>query len=450
MAEKEKFIHGYHENGVDIPGCISNGISEQDAETIYGQMVDFAKYAFNKSHAACYAAISMETAYLKCHYPVEFAAGLLTSVMDKTDKLAVYTADFRRNGVRILNPDINSSEADFSVSGSCILYGLASIKNAGSDIIRKIVEERKKNGLYKSLSDFVKRNPDVNKRMVESLIKAGAFDFLGKTRNSLLIGAGPIVDGVKNENKNNVPGQMSFFDLLPDGSSEKEQFSSDHLPDVPEFPELEKLRMEKQAAGFYLSGHPVEMFSNYLSRHNVMPLSMFQADPDDGTYQVDDRAPVITAGIITDVRIVFTKKDNRPMAFITIEDSYGPCSVVIFPDSFARYSDLLVNDRLIILYGKAGIKDGRLTVSADQIGDLSEIGKDLCIKLDSMEMAQNDCVPFISKDRHDRGFQNIYVFVKGANERYSYKQVLSSVDIPEDLVSGLENRYGKENVMFWK
>lgn len=447
MAEKEKFIHGYHENGVDIPGCIANGISEQDAETIYGQMVDFAKYAFNKSHAACYAAISMETAYLKAHYPVEFAAGLLTSVMDKTEKLAAYTAEFRKKGIHILNPDINSSEVSFSVSGSDILYGLASIKNAGTDIVKQIVDERKRHGDYESMSDFVKRNPGANKRTIESFIKAGAFDFLKKTRRSMLAGFGQIVDSVQNDARTNIPGQMSIFDLFSNDKESMEMFGSDHFPDLPEMDDMEMLRMEKQAAGFYLTAHPVEKFTGFLSRRNVLTSKAFTPD-EDGNIHVRDKQNVTVAGLVTDCRTVFTKKDNRPMAFITLEDPYGTISAVAFPGTFEENSELLVNDAILIINGRVNIRDGSLSVVGEQFGDLTKEGMDLCVRFSSYGEMQKS-MPYFQNVQMDEGFQNVFGFVRDADGKMKYYILRSNVKILNNIAEALKNTYGEENVVFW-
>lgn len=449
MAEKEKFIHGYHENGINIPGCVANGISDQNAEIIYGQMVDFAKYAFNKSHAACYAAISMETAYLKAHYPMEFAAGLLTSVMDKTDKLAVYTADFRKKGIQIANPDVNSSFVDFSVSENHILYGLASIKNVSSDIIKEIVNERSQNGTYKNMTDFVRRCPNVNKKTVEYLIKAGAFDFLKKSRSSLLAGYAPIVDGIKEDYKKNIPGQMSFFDLLPDDAEDKKKFRSDSFPDIPEMDNLEKLKMEKEAAGLYLTSHPIEQFSRYLGRHNSRPSLSFVEDEETG-YPVKDGESVIVAGLITDLRITYTKKDNRPMAFLSLEDQYGMMSAIAFPNVFDIYSNVIRNDALIIVKGRTNIKEGRISIVADMIGDLTQIGKDLCIYFQSSNDLSRNGSPMLGRRRYEPGFQNIYGFIKDRNGNFAYKVMRKDVNVSKETVDDIVALFGKDRIAFWQ
>ena len=383
MAEKEKFIHGYHEEGFNIPGCVQNGISEEIAETIYDQMIDFAKYAFNKSHAAAYAAISMQTAYLKAHYPLEFASGLLTSVMDKTDKLAIYVSEYKKKGHKIMPPDINTSELSFTVNGDCVLYGLASVKGIGQNAAMEIIEEREKSGRYTGFNDFLKRNPGINKKVVENLIKVGAFDFAGHTRRALLTQAETIILSYKKERDKQVPGQMSFADFFDVGTPEYQSFEPT-IQDLDEFPDDDLLRYEKEAAGFYISKHPMDAYEKRLTSCNITSLSVFVPDDENGEYKIRDGVFVNVAGIITAVRVIFTKRQEA-MAFVTIEDQIASVDVVVFPDLYQENLGLLSEDRKIIVQGKTSINEKGASVIANTITDLENIPKDIWLKFPNMD-----------------------------------------------------------------
>ena len=449
MAEKEKFINGWHGEGTDIPGCVANGISQETAEAIYGKMVDFAKYAFNKSHAACYAAISMETAYLKCHYPVEFAAGLLTSVMDKTDKLAMYTAEFRRKNIRILNPDINSSEEEFTVADGNIRYGLSAIKNAGEEAVKGIVDERKRNGLYKSFTDFVQRNPKVSKRTVKYLLEAGAFDFLKFTRRSLIIGFDRVFDSIRQEAKENVPGQMSLMDFFGDGSIEKKELEQDNFPPLQEAETLEILQMEKEAAGFYLSGHPVEHFSRFLARRSVFPSTAFQ-EGDIRRLRICNHMDLMIAGILSEIRVVYTKKDGRPMAFGKLEDYAGTVPIVFFPDAYLECREKLEKDNILIAAGEALEKDGELSVSVRHCDDLRKMGKDLYVLFPTpADFEQSAQYARISPEACRWGFQSIYAVVKNPGENAKVFALQKDVCITQQIYEMEEKTYGQSRVTFW-
>ena len=380
MAEREKFIHGYHEEGFNIPGCVANGIPEDVAAAIYDQMIDFAKYAFNKSHAAAYAAISMQTAYLKAHYPLEFASGLLTSVMDKTEKLAIYVNEYKKKGHKIMPPDVNTSELNFTVSGDSILYGLASIKGIGKGVAQEIIQEREDSGKYSGFSDFLKRNCETNRKVVESIIKAGALDFTGYTRKTMLLQFEPIMQKYKEDKRRQIPGQMSLADFFQIGSAEYNSLEPTVIR-YDEFPDDELLRLEKEAAGFYISKHPMDVYEKYLASHNIVKSSAFLQN-EDGSYNVVDGGIVSVAGIITNVRVITTKKQEL-MAFVSIEDQIGPMEIVVFPSAYSSCNFLEI-DKKVLVNGKISINDKGLSIIADNIVSMDVVPKDVWIMFPNM------------------------------------------------------------------
>ena len=317
--ERKTFVYGDEETGV--PGCIKNGIDEQTANKIYDEMIDFAKYAFNKSHAAAYAVVSYQTAWLKYYYPVEYMAALMTSVIDNPTKVAEYIYVCRQMGIRILPPDINKGEADFSVDGGDIRYGLAAIKSIGRPVIRAIVNDRKELGEFRNLEDFITRISSrelMNKRLVENLIKAGALDVLGGTRKQFMSIYIQIVDHMQQEKKNSMVGQMSLFDVVSE--EQKEEFQI-RMPDVGEYTKENLLGFEKEVLGVYVSGHPLEPYEEEWRKVISATTADFQVDPEVGYTKVRDGAREIIGGIIVEKTVKHTKT-NQMMAFLTVEDLF--------------------------------------------------------------------------------------------------------------------------------
>ena len=340
VMEKERntFVYGDEETGV--PGCIKNGIDEQTANKIYDEMIDFAKYAFNKSHAAAYAVVSYQTAWLKYYYPVEYMAALMTSVIDNPTKVAEYIYVCRQMGIRILPPDINKGEADFSVDGGDIRYGLAAIKSIGRPVIRAIVNDRKELGEFRNLEDFITRISSrelMNKRLVENLIKAGALDVLGGTRKQFMSIYIQIVDHMQQEKKNSMVGQMSLFDVVSE--EQKEEFQI-RMPDVGEYTKENLLGFEKEVLGVYVSGHPLEPYEEEWRKVISATTADFQVDPEVGYTKVRDGAREIIGGIIAEKTVKHTKT-NQMMAFLTVEDLFGTVEVVVFPRDYEKYRQYL-------------------------------------------------------------------------------------------------------------
>lgn len=361
VMEKERanFIYGNPEE--QVPGCIANGISEQVAGQIYEDMMDFAKYAFNKSHAACYAVVAYQTAWLKYYYPVEFMAALLTSVIDNSKKVSEYILTCRNMGIEILPPDINQGEAGFSVSGKQIRYALTAIKGVGRPVIDTIVRERQQRGAFTNLKDFITRlaETEVNKRCIESFIKAGALDGLQGTRKQFMSVYVQILEHVTKDRKNNLAGQLSLFDIA--GEEEKEEFEL-RMPDVGEYPKEMLLAFEKEVLGVYVSGHPMEEYQQLWEQHISNRTTDFVLDEETGAVRIKDQARAVIGGMIAGKTIKYTKNDKM-MAFLNIEDLVGNVEVVVFPRDYEKYAAILTEDEKVFIRGRASVeedKDGKL------------------------------------------------------------------------------------------
>ena len=353
QRERQNFVYGNPEEGV--PGCLANGIDEETANRIYDEMIDFAKYAFNKSHAAAYAVVSYQTAWLKYYYPVEFMAALMTSVIDNPSKVAEYIYACRQMGIAILPPDINRGEGNFSVDGGSIRYGLAAIKSIGRPVIQSIIEERERGGQFRSLKDFIERTSgrDVNRRTIENFIKAGAFDSLGGTRRQFMSIYVRILDQVNQEKKYSMTGQMSLFDLVDD--DQKKEFDIP-LPPVGEYDKETKLAFEKEVIGVYLTGHPLEDYEEKWRRNISKTTLDFQIDENTGRAKVQDGARETVGGMITGRTIKHTK-NNKMMAFLTLEDLLGTVEIVVFPRDYEKYQRLVEQDAKVFIRGRVSEED---------------------------------------------------------------------------------------------
>lgn len=352
--EKEIFIHGLtDEKGkVVVEGCIRRGVDEKTAEAIYAQMANFASYAFNKSHAAAYAVVSYETAWLKCHYPREYMASLLTSVLDNTNKLSAYIAECMRLGIHVLPPHVNESESSFTVSGNSIRFGLLAIRNLGRGLIDSLVAERKKNGAFSSFFDFCKRMYDnLNRRALESLIKAGALDGNGPNRNQMLNSAGPVLDYIAEDRKQNIEGQIGFFDT--DTKSGHDDF---HFPDMPDLNASDKLDMEKEVTGIYLSGHPMAAYAGLYGKFHAVHIGDIIESIKEKDGSLHDNDAVTVLGIITKVRLKVTKS-NSTMAFVTLEDLYGSIQMLVFPKTLEEYAEIVAEGKIIKAQARISVRD---------------------------------------------------------------------------------------------
>ncbi len=358
--ERENFIHGQVDEAgnVVIPGCIRNGIDEASANKIFDEMAEFAKYAFNKSHAAAYAVVSYRTAYLKAHYPEEFMAATLNSFLGNLDKVPEYIDECKRMNIQILKPDINKSDTKFTVKKGEIRFGLGSIKNVGEKAVDLVCEERAKNGEFKSLADFCERmsGEAVNKKCIESLIKAGAFDELGETRATLLASFEGIIDTIADNERKSLKGQVSMFDL---GEEIKESNIDEMKYNIQVKPELsakELLSMEKEMLGLYISGHPLEnLREQILSQTNIDTLKMHEIAGGESTEYKDGQS-VTYAGIVTQVKKKYTKK-NTLMAFVTVEDLYGSCEIIVFDSCFQKSNSILIEENVVLIEGRLSLRE---------------------------------------------------------------------------------------------
>ena len=349
QKERQIFVYGDEENGV--PGCIKNGIDEKTANKIYDEMIDFAKYAFNKSHAAAYAVVAYQTAFLKYYYPVEFMAALMTSVIENPPKVAEYIYACRQMDIKILPPDINRGVADFSVDEGCIRYGLMAIKGVGRPVIDVIVKDREEFGPFKNLEDFITRismKDTMNKRVIESFIKAGALDCLGGTRKQFMSIYIQIVEHVSQEKKYAMTGQMTLFDLVDD--DQKSEFEI-KLPDVGEYAKETSLAFEKEVLGIYISGHPLEAYEETWKRNISATTADFQPDEETGRAKVRDGAKEIVGGMITEKTVKATKT-NQMMAFLTVEDLLGTLEIVVFPRDYEKNREYLEVDQKVFVKGR--------------------------------------------------------------------------------------------------
>lgn len=352
-AERQSFVYGDSERG--IRGCVANGIDEKAANSIYDSMVDFAKYAFNKSHAAAYAVISVQTAWLKFYYPVEFMAALMTSVIDNSAKAAEYLLHCKELGISVLPPDINVGQGEFTAEGNAVRYGLYAIKSLGRPVIDSIIGERKKGGSYRTLQDFIERTVqrDINKRAIENLIKAGACDGLDGNRHQMSIVYTSIVDDVVRRKKTGLEGQMSLFDFV--GEEDKKDYEV-HYPNVEEFPKEVLLGFEKEVLGIYLSGHPLEDYLGKMKKNVTANAADFVREEESGTIRVTDNMHVVVGGMIAAKTVKYTR-NNQAMAFLTVEDLTGSVEIIVFPKDYERYNRFLNDEEKIFVVGHATVEE---------------------------------------------------------------------------------------------
>lgn len=385
--ERKNFIYGNEEE--QVIGCINNGISEKVANQIYDEMIDFAKYAFNKSHAACYAVVAYQTAWLKKYYPVEFMAALLTSVMYHGSKVSEYIGTCRHMDIALLPPDVNEGYANFSVSEGKIRYGLAAIKNVGRGAIKGLVAERKANGPFESITDFCERlGSEINKRMLESLIKAGAFDSLKGSRKQYMHAYKAIMDSIIQTKKRSIEGQINLFDFA---SAEDEDHTSfeEQLPDVGEFPEEALLTHEKEVLGIYLSGHPLDKHKEAIEElTNVRSLDFIYDEDESSPNKLYDGQDVTIGGMIT-TKTIKTTRNNKMMAFISLEDLYGVVEIIIFPNDYERNKDVLAEDAKIFIKGRVSlVEEQDSKIILQKLIPFDRINQSLYLKVKDFETYQ--------------------------------------------------------------
>lgn len=444
VMEKERanFIYGNEEEGV--PGCVKNGIPAEVAATIYEEMMDFAKYAFNKSHAACYAVVAYQTAYLKYYYPVEFMAALMTSVIDNPRKVSEYILTCRNMGIAILPPDINEGEMGFSVSGGSIRYALTAIKGIGRPVIEEITKERELRGPFLSLQDFVDRTMDteVNKRTVENFIKSGSLDSLGGTRKQFMSVFAQMMDAGLQNKKNNLTGQMSLFDLV---SEEEKSAYEIRLPDVGEYSKEILLGFEKEVLGIYVSGHPLEEYEQTWKKHITRTTADFALDEETGQMNVKDQERAVIGGMISEKKIKYTKND-KVMAFLTLEDLVGSVEVVVFPKVYEQESAKLVEEGKVFIRGRVSLeedRDGKLICESVEAFD--EVRKTLWLRFptkQAYETAEDGLLQLLSSSD---GNDQVVIYVENPKAKKTLPPN-RNVKADKALLERLSALYGEENV----
>ena len=444
VMEKERanFIYGNEEE--QVPGCVAKGIPEEVASKIYDEMMDFAKYAFNKSHAACYAVVAYQTAFLKYYYPVEFMAALMTSVIDNSEKVAEYIMVCKSMGITILPPDINQGESGFSVNGRSIRYALTAIKSVGRPVIDAVVEERRERGPYVNLKDFITRvaQKDVNKKAMENFIKAGAFDSLPGTRKQFMSAYVQIMDHIIRDRKNNMAGQMSLFDLVDD--SQKEEFDV-KLPDVGEYSKEMLLSFEKEVLGVYISGHPLEEWEELWKKGITNTTADFMLKEEDGETVVKDNMSVTIGGMIADKKIKYTKND-KIMAFLTLEDLLGSVEVIVFPKDYEKYHEKLTEDNKVFIKGRVSLeedKDGKLI--CERVTPFDEVQRKLWIKFKTRQEYEENVGELYKMLADSDGQDGVVIYIEDPK---SMKQLPPNKNVNADkkLISEMEGRFGNENI----
>ncbi len=440
--ERKNFVYGNPEE--NVPGCIARGIDEKVANKIYDNMIDFAKYAFNKSHAAAYAVVAYQTAYLKYYYPVEFMAALMTSVLDNTSKVSEYIYTCRQMGIAILPPDINEGEGGFSVSGQAIRYGLSAIKSIGRPVIDAIVEERKIRGPFTTLKDFITRlsGREVNKRTIENFIKAGALDGLEGNRRQKMMIYGSLLDALNQEKKTTMAGQMTLFDIAPEEDKAEYEIK---LPDVEEYDKEVLLGFEKEVLGIYISGHPLEEYMERLKKNTNAVTTDFVLDEETGTLKVSDGTKVRIGGMITDKVIKYTK-NNKAMAFITLEDLVGTVEIIIFPKDYERYAKYLENDAKVFVEGRVTAEEDRNgKLICEKIISFDEVKRELWLQFSSKSDFEEKEGALYGKMMDADGSEHVVIYL-AAEKQMKRLPENRNVAITKELLEDLGNFLGKNNV----
>ncbi len=440
--ERKNFTYGNPEEGV--PGCVANGIDAKVADHIYDTMMDFAKYAFNKSHAACYAVVAYQTAYMKYYHPVEFMAALMTSVIDNPSKVAEYIMTSRSMGIQILPPDINVGENGFSVAGGQIRYALSAIKSVGRPVIDAVVAEREARGPYQNLGDFVTRvtDRDMNKRIIEHFIKAGAMDSLGGTRKQLLSVYLQVVDGIQQNRKNNLAGQISLFDIADEADKVDYRVS---LPDVGEYSKEMLLAFEKEVLGIYISGHPLEEYRETWKKNITKTTADFMLDEETGETRVEDGAKVTIGGMITEKKIKYTKNE-KVMAFLQVEDLVGSVEVIVFPRDYEKYGNAVMEDSKVFIKGRVSVeedKDAKLV--CEQITTFEQMPKKLWIKFPTKDAYEQQKDALFDILREAEGKDNVVIYVENP-KAMNPLPANWNVSAQAALIERLESVFGEGNV----
>lgn len=439
--EKHNFVYGNPQEGVK--GCVANGIDEKVAIKIYDEMMDFARYAFNKSHAAAYAVVSFQTAYLKYYYPVEYMAALMTSVIENNTKVTEYINTCRVMGINILPPDINSGEIGFTVDNGNIVYGLSAIKSIGKNVIDAIVKEREENGKYTSLKNFIERlsSKEVNKRTIENFIKAGAFDSIHNNRRQLMFVYIDIMESVAKEKKSSITGQMSLFELMSDNQKTEYEVK---MPNVEEYTIGEKLSFEKEVLGVYITGHPLQEYETLLNKNAKSHSSDFIEDEEEHM-NINDKEYTVIGGIIDNVSVKATKT-GQSMAFITVEDLYGELEVIVFPKTYQKFRDYVREGEKVFITGRASVGDEpEAKLIADKVIPFENIPRDLWIQFKNKQEYYENEAAILETIRESDGRDRIIIYTREEKAKKVYPNN-RSFNADRELLDKFYKMFGRDNV----
>ena len=440
--ERKNFVYGNEEE--HVPGCVSKGVDPLIANQIFDEMTDFANYAFNKSHAAGYAVIAYQTAWLKYYYPVEYMAANMSSVMDKTSKIAEYIFSCRKMGIEVLSPDVNEGEGGFSVSEGKIRYGLSAIKGVGRPVIEALVKEREENGPFTSMRDFIERltNKDLNKRAVENFIKSGAFDGLGATRKQSMLIYPMVIDHVSQNKKNALSGQISLFDFVPE--DQKQEFDI-QMPDVGEYDLETFLSLEKEVLGVYITGHPLQEYEERWKKNITAVSTDFLFDEEEKKTRVEDGSQVVIGGMIVGKTIKYTK-NNKVMAFLTIEDLVGTVEVIVFPKDYERYQNLMESDAKIFIKGRINAedeKDGKLI--CEQIFRFDDATREIWLQFQTIQNYEEKQEELFKLLAESDGEEEVVIYI--ADEKVVKRLPKSrTISFDHETASKLYKFLGESNV----
>lgn len=440
--ERKNFVYGNEEE--HVPGCVSKGVDPLIANQIFDEMTDFANYAFNKSHAAGYAVIAYQTAWLKYYYPVEYMAANMSSVMDKTSKIAEYIFSCRKMGIEVLSPDVNEGEGGFSVSEGKIRYGLSAIKGVGRPVIEALVKEREENGPFTSMRDFIERltNKDLNKRAVENFIKSGAFDGLGATRKQSMLIYPMVTDHVSQNKKNALSGQISLFDFVPE--DQKQEFDI-QMPDVGEYDLETFLSLEKEVLGVYITGHPLQEYEERWKKNITAVSTDFLFDEEEKKTRVEDGSQVVIGGMIVGKTIKYTK-NNKVMAFLTIEDLVGTVEVIVFPKDYERYQNLMESDAKIFIKGRINAedeKDGKLI--CEQIFRFDDATREIWLQFQTIQNYEENQDELFKLLAESDGEEEVVIYI--ADEKVVKRLPKSrTISFDHETASKLYKFLGESNV----
>ena len=441
--ERQNFVYGNEAEGVK--GCIANGIDEKTANHIYDEMIDFAKYAFNKSHAAAYAVVSYQTAYLKYYYPKEFMAALMSSVMENVSKFSEYILNCRRMmNIAVLPPDINEGESGFSVSGGGIRYGLSAIKSVGKPVVDAILEERAKNGKFRTMEDFINRmtQREVNRRTLENFIKSGALDSLPGTRRQKMAVGPALLENKARERKNAFEGQLSLFDIA--GEEEKKEFEV-VFPDVGEYAKEELLAFEKDILGVYISGHPLDDYEALWRKNITATAADFIVDEETEEAVVKDGIKAVIGGLVTG-KTVKTTRTGQLMAFITLEDLMGSVEVIVFPRDYENNRDLLTEDEKLFIRGRVSLGDepvGKLV--CEQVIPFDAVSRQLWLQFEDMAGYQATEAELMELLKSSEGNDQVIIYLKKERAK---KMLPPNWNVMADagLLNRLYCKVGEKNV----